>query len=299
MTQVGVLVHAGKQLGEGLEILRGMLAAAGHGDPPWREVPKSKKAPDAILELADAGVDRLLVWGGDGTVRRTIHTLLDAGADHVEIGILPAGTANLLARNLGTPIDLDGAVEVALHGEPKPIDVASMNDEHFAVSGGTGFDAMLISDVERNDLKDRWGRLAHLPAAWHNLRVPPAQAVVDVDGEPWYAGPATLVLVGNVPTTLGGLNAFPDARPDDGMLDVAVVRAHTRLEWLQVFASIIAGRTAESSLGATTTGRDIDIALDRTLPWQVDGGDRERDDRYAIRCVPSAIRICQPSRSSP
>ena len=62
------------------------------------------------------------MWGGDGTVRRAADTLLGKGYDHVAIGILPAGTGNLLANNLDIPIDLRGAVDVALHGEVERID---------------------------------------------------------------------------------------------------------------------------------------------------------------------------------
>lgn len=92
--------------GDGLEELRAALADADCADPPWREVAKSKKAPPAVKELVEqCGVDRLLVWGGDGTVRRCISTLLRNGYDDVAVGVLPAGTGNLLAHNLGIPID--------------------------------------------------------------------------------------------------------------------------------------------------------------------------------------------------
>ena len=105
--------------------------------------------------MVDDGVDRVLVWGGDGTVRRCIDTIVGDGLDHVSVGILPAGTANLLAKNLNIPIDLEGAVDIALHGEPRAIDVGVMNGEHFAVMGGTGFDALMIKDADDNQLKEQ------------------------------------------------------------------------------------------------------------------------------------------------
>ena len=74
-------------------------------DPPWCEVDKSKKAPKQVRQLLDEGVERLLVWGGDGTVRRCIDTIVAEEAK-VELAILPAGTANLLATALDIPIDL-------------------------------------------------------------------------------------------------------------------------------------------------------------------------------------------------
>ena len=92
MSGVGVIVHQDKVLGGGLEELRSALADVGHPDPAWYEVAKSKEAPKKIRKLVrDDGVDRVLVWGGDGTVRRCIQTLIDDDLD-ASIGILPAGT---------------------------------------------------------------------------------------------------------------------------------------------------------------------------------------------------------------
>src|SRR5262245_25607531 len=96
MTTIGVVAHVGKTLGGGLERLRAARADAGFGDPPWVEVDKSKRVPKAVRQLAGGGVDLLLVWGGDGTVQRSIDTLItDGTASDITIGILPAGTANL------------------------------------------------------------------------------------------------------------------------------------------------------------------------------------------------------------
>ena len=117
MSKIGVVLHQQKTLGAGPEALRMGLADAGYADPPWSEVPKSRKAPKEVRRLLDAGIDRLLVWGGDGMVRRCIDTLVKEDAD-VELAILPAGTANLLAKALSIPIDLDAALDVALHGAP-------------------------------------------------------------------------------------------------------------------------------------------------------------------------------------
>ena len=90
---IGVIANAAKQFGGGLEELRAALADHGHADPPWYEVPKSKKAPKKIRKMIDEyGVDRVLVWGGDGTVRRAINTIIGDDLD-ASIGILPAGTA--------------------------------------------------------------------------------------------------------------------------------------------------------------------------------------------------------------
>lgn len=301
MPRIGVVVNEGKRLGgAGLEALRNALADAGHADPPWYEVPKSKQAPAKVRRLIeDDGVDRLLVWGGDGTVRRCADTILHHGSQDVAIGVLPAGTGNVLAASLGIPEDLRTAVDIALHGEARPIDAGLVNDEqHFLERAGTGFDALLIRDADDSGLKDRFGRFGYLWAGVRNRHASPAEAQISVDGERWFSGPTPCVIAGNVGGLLGGITAFPDASPTDGRLDVGVVEASSSWEWARLVGSVIAHRVRESRFARTTTAETIVVEFDRTVPWQVDGGDRERTDRFEIRCLPAAISICQPQRTA-
>lgn len=295
--RVGVLVHSLKQLGSGLEELRAALADLGHADPPWYAVDKSKDSPKKVRKLIkDDGVDRILVWGGDGTVRRCIDAVMkrDAGRG-VSIGILPAGTANLLANNLGIPIDLRDSVSVAVDGEPRRIDLGLVNDEeHFAVMAGAGFDAMMIRDADANGAKDRFGRLAYVWSAARNTTISPAHATVHTDGALWYTGDASCVIAGNVGHLLGGIPAFPDASPTDGRLEVGVATARSRLDWLRLAGSAVTHRIASSPFTEVTSAEKIVVELDRSLPWEADGGDRGRADRFEIRCLPSAIAVCQP-----
>lgn len=298
--RVGVIINEGKELGGGLEELRSALADAGHPDPPWCEVSKSKKAPKKIRKLVEKhGVDRVLMWGGDGTVRRAINTIISEGYGDVSIGILPAGTANLLANNLDIPIDLRGAVDVAVHGDPRPIDVGEMNGTYFAVMAGTGFDAMMIRDADDGELKERFGRAGYVVAGMRNRDVSPAHAVIEVDGTPWYTGDASCVIVANVGTILGGLQAFPDASPTDGRLDVGVVSARSSTEWMRLLASAAVKRAHRSPLTKMVTAEKLTVTLDRSLPWEVDGGDRDRTDVFEVRCLPKAIQICQPWTTDP
>jgi YegS/Rv2252/BmrU family lipid kinase len=298
MTTIGVVAHNRKTLGGGLEELRSVLADAGFGDPPWIEVDKSKRVPKAVRKLVGDGVDLLLVWGGDGTVQRTIDTLMSDGtASDVTVGILPAGTANLLANGLGVPIDLRKAVEAALHGARRVIDVGRVNGEHFAVMAGTGFDALMIREADRG-LKDRWGRAAYLWTGARNLSNASAEVTVDVDGERWFRGRAGCVLVGNFGTLIGGVRAFPNARPDDGRLEVGVVQADNRREWARVLARTAVGKGDSSPLVHTTHGAKIKIGLDRVMPYELDGGDRPRTAELKVRIRPAAITVCVPTEGT-
>src|SRR5204863_2008628 len=96
---VAVVAHSGKTLGGGLSELRRVLGRAGYAKPIWYEVPKSRKAPKAVRRAVKKGARLIFVWGGDGMVQRCIDAL--AGTKKVELAIVPAGTANLFATNLG------------------------------------------------------------------------------------------------------------------------------------------------------------------------------------------------------
>jgi diacylglycerol kinase (ATP) len=294
MTSVAVIAHAGKTLGGGLAELRRVLGDAGVGDPIWHEVPKSKFAPKAVRRALDDGADLLLVWGGDGMVQRCIDAVGDAP---VPVAILPAGTGNLLARNLGIPIDLAAAVDVGLHGARRTIDVGRVNDERFAVMAGTGLDALMIRDAGRS-LKDRFGRVAYVWTGAKHLRLQPFRAKIDVDGLRWFDGKAGCILVGNVSKVLGGVEVFEDASPEDGLLELGVVTAKGVTQWTRALVRTAAGSAERSKFVQTTKATKVKIKLDREMPYQLDGGDEKPVDRLKVRVEPAAVTVCVPEEGS-
>ncbi len=296
--QLAVIAHTEKKIGKAQPAdLRAALADAGFKDPMWFEVAKSKLAPKCARKAAKAGVDRLLVWGGDGTVRRCIDTIADPelGLPAIPIGILPAGTANLLASSLHIPTSLDEALKIALHGERRALDLGVINGERFAVMAGTGFDALLIGGADSH--KDRFGRLSYVWAALRASGTDAVRARVKVDGTLWFDGPAGCLLVGNVGTIMGGLDVFPDARPDDGRLEVGVVTANRRDQWLRVFGRLVGRHPQRSPFVRTTSGTKIRVQLDRPLPYELDGGDRPAADHFRIDIEPAAITLLAPPGS--
>jgi diacylglycerol kinase (ATP) len=294
VTSVAVVAHARKELGGGLGELRELLMQAGVSDPLWLEVRKSKQAPKMVRRALDAGADLVFVWGGDGTVQRSIDAL--SGKD-ATIAILPAGTANLLATNLGIPKDLPAAVHIGLHGERKKLDVGVINDEHFAVMAGAGFDALMIRDADRG-LKDRAGRLAYVFTGAKHLRASRTRLRVRVDGEKWFDGQASCVLIGNVGKLFGGVTAFEHARPDDGRLELGVVTADGIWQWARALARTASGHADKSPFVQTTSGKAFDIRLRHPVPYELDGGDREPAKRLKVAVVPDAITVCVPAETT-
>lgn len=295
MTSVGVLAHSAKTLGGGLDELRKTLAAHGISDPMWYEVTKSRLASERARKLLKKGVDLIFVWGGDGTVQRVIDAV--AGAP-VALAILPAGTANLFATNLGIPKDLEEAVTIGLHGSRRLLDVGLMNGEHFAVMAGTGLDALMIRDADAG-LKDTIGRVAYVWTGAKNVRQSPVKMRIKVDGATWFKGEASCLLVGNVGNVIGGISAFPDARPDDGRLNIGVVTASGAVEWLRTLSRSAIGDVEGSPFVETTSGELFDIRLDRAIPYELDGGVRTKTKRLRCKVEPEAITVCVPQAEGP
>jgi diacylglycerol kinase (ATP) len=290
MTKVAVVAHAGKSFGGGLPELRKVLAGEGVTDPLWYEVNKSRHAPGRARRAADHGADVVFVWGGDGTVQRCIDAV--AGTD-TAVAILPAGTANLLAANLRVPHDIPGAVRTGLYGIRRKLDTGSVNGEHFAVMAGAGFDARMIGEASRG-LKDRLGRAAYLYTGIRNLSTRPVKATVDVDGERFFRGRTSCVLAGNVGRILGGIEAFPQARPDDGLLEVGVVTAKNPAEWARTFSRLTLGQAEQSPFVEVTRGSKVTIRFGRKTPYELDGGARPPRRELRIKARPGSITICVP-----
>jgi diacylglycerol kinase (ATP) len=291
MQTVAVVAHAGKSLGGGLGELRELLAREGISDPLWYEVPKSRKAPKRVRRAVARGAGLIFVWGGDGMVQHCIDAV--AGTE-TELAILPAGTANLLAANLRIPADLADAVRVGLYGRRHRLDTGSVNGEHFAVMAGAGFDASMIKDAS-GKMKRRLGRAAYLYTGTKNLSARRVKAAIEVDGKRFFKGRVSCVLVGNVGKILGGIEAFPGARPDDGLLELGVVSAKNPVEWARTLARVALGNPGKSPFVQVTRGKHFRLQCDRRFPYELDGGARPAAKMIRIKVHPASVRIRVPA----
>ncbi|WP_336357712.1 diacylglycerol/lipid kinase family protein [Haloarcula sp. CGMCC 1.6347] len=206
--------------GEHADYVPRLMAARGF------EVSETKAAGDAVelgREAGRAEASEVAVCGGDGTVNEVIRGLDDAGhLDSVTLSVVPAGTANLLAGNIGVT-DIEHGVEIADTGDTRPVDVGVADDEPFLVSCIAGLPAD-ASVSTPGDLKERFGTLAFLlTGAQEALRFDGFDitvAAVGEDGPFTWSGEAACLLVGNARKFVaeGG-----QANMEDGLLDVAIV----------------------------------------------------------------------------
>ena len=291
---IAVVAHQRKTLGGGLDELRRRLTDADIDELLWFEVPKSRKAPKQVRKAVEAKVDLLVVWGGDGIVQRSLDVLArEKGGAKIPLAIMPAGTGNLLASNLGVPTDLERAVDIALHGERRHIDLGKLDGEYFGVMAGVGFDGAMISDADRK-MKDRLGKLAYVWAGVRHVNGEAARAEITIDGTKWFDDEASCVLIGNVSKITGGIRAFDDAKPDDGWLDVGVATAQGAVQWARALGTMAVGRSDRSPFVRTTRARKIEVKLESKMEYELDGGARTKTRSFSAKVVPAAVQVCVP-----
>ena len=231
------------------------------------------------------GAEVVVACGGDGTVQSCLEPMAHAAAT---LSVLPLGTGNLLASNLGLAGGLD---DVDVSGTPaRSIDVGRINGEYFSVMAGTGFDAFMIRDAN-DTLKSRLGTVAYVFSALRHLRDGMVHTTVAVDGNEWFSGRSSMVLIGNFGTISGGVDVFPDAEPDDGLLDVAVLRTGTLREWARVAWHMIRGKSRDLDIAMRTQGRVITVTLAEPRIYELDGEVRDAVTRLDIEVDAAALTV--------
>jgi len=220
MPTYAVIARSDKELGGGLAELRDVLRAREIAPSMWRELPEGGDVADAVSDVVGSGADLLFVWGGDGTIQRCVHAV--AGSD-VAIAILPAGGGNLLAHDLGIPLDVGRAVDVALTGGRRRIDTMVANGEHFAMVAGAGLSAVVMQDHHRKSVRERAQRVMRLGRGAMALRRRPISGEVTVDGRLLHRGELTCILVTNIAEAVANVDDFEAPQDDDGLLEVGVV----------------------------------------------------------------------------
>jgi YegS/Rv2252/BmrU family lipid kinase len=273
--------------------VRRVMDDHGWDEPLWLEtVPEDPGRGQAKSAVA-AGVDLVLACGGDGTVTACAEGTTGTG---VPLAIIPMGTGNLLARNLGLPLGLDEALAVALGGAQQPIDAGRVNGTLFVVMAGLGLDAQMLSGASE-PLKKQLGWFAYAISAVRHLRDRPVRVTLSADGGPRRRMRASVLIVGNVGWLRGGLPLLPDARPDDGMLDAVVLIAGGPARWLAMAAAILLRRPAPGKIYRVRF-TELEVSLDQKQPWEVDGEVMGSSRRLTVVAQPGALLLRMPPESA-
>jgi YegS/Rv2252/BmrU family lipid kinase len=248
-------------------------AEGGWGAPSWYYTTIEDPGRSMAETAAISGAELVLVCGGDGTVRTVCAELAGTG---VSVGVVPAGTGNLLARNLGIPLFLQCAVVVALDGQDRSIDLARVSGdgidegEHFMVMAGMGLDAAVMEGANEQ-IKARVGWLAYVVSGVRNMMYPAVRVDVSIDGGEWTRHRARTVLIGNVGYLQAGMPLLPDAAIDDGVLDVVLLHPSRFLSWIPLAVRVLRKGRRTDELVNRMTGRTVSLRAATDTPRQLDG----------------------------
>jgi YegS/Rv2252/BmrU family lipid kinase len=253
-------------------MVEAMALDSGFASVVWWETSVEDTGYGMAHEAAVSGCDVVLAIGGDGTIRAVCEELAGTG---IPVGIVPAGTGNLLARNLDIPLYLRSAVDVGLNGQDRAIDMVrvsgdKMEDATFLVMAGMGFDAAIMEGVNE-DIKAKLGWLAYVWSGLKSLMFPAIRVEVSVDGAPFTRHRARTLVIGNVGFLQAGMPLIPDAAIDDGMLDVVLLYPRRFLSWLPLAVRVLTRNKRTDETITRMTGHEVVVRASLDTPRQLDG----------------------------
>ncbi|HTJ35567.1 MAG TPA: diacylglycerol kinase family protein [Dactylosporangium sp.] len=269
------------------------LSHAGWPAPRWFETTPTDPGRGQARAAVESGAEVVFVCGGDGTVTSAVSAMVGADAS---MAILPAGTGNLLAANLGLPTDLAAGLQVAAEGGLRRLDVGVVDGRHFAVMAGMGFDAHML-DATSDRAKARIGWLAYVLGAVRHLKDRPMRVTIRIDDSAPMRRRARTVLIANVGRLQCGVRLLREADPDDGVLDVAVLTPRALRNWVALAWGVLRRKGRVPSM-EVFRGVKVEVISDRPQPRQLDGDLIDTGTTLLVEVTPGALWLCVPQPAS-
>ena len=278
-------------------------AEAGWGETLWFETSKEDPGQGAARKALDAGVTMVIAAGGDGTVRGVGSATRAHG---LPFAIVPIGTANLLARNLGLPLlDAEAAVRIAFTGKTKRIDLGVLDyrledgteaSREYLVMAGFGIDADMVAGTDKR-LKRSIGWVAYVgPIVWAMRPRRGVPLALSIDGGPALEQQLHSVFLGNCGIITAGIRLLPDALMDDGLLDVLTIRnvaSWVKRRSLRGYAVDAPGGSRRREF-SYTTARTVELEMGLPAQFQADGDPIGRVTWARASILPLALAVRVP-----
>jgi diacylglycerol kinase (ATP) len=248
---------------------------------------------DDLTDLARAAAERgweiVVAGGGDGTVSAVANGLIGTSA---ALAILPLGTGNVVAQELGIPVDLDGACSLLSgpHAFAR-IDAMEIRGRHYYMRVGIGLDALVIHETRR-EAKKRFGRVAYYWSAFTRLiGFQPRQFRIVVDGRTSQPRASEVALANCGTMARKPWRWGPGIRPDDGRIDVCIIRARNLIDFLILAWHLVLGLPRSNRhVSFLVANRNIAIASDTPLLVQGDG-EMIGETPVEVKVVPGGMRV--------
>ncbi|MEI7475148.1 MAG: diacylglycerol kinase family protein [bacterium] len=255
----------------------------------------TEKQEDAVKFAAESvknGVDILIAVAGDGTVRELMPVLLGT---NVKLGIIPAGTGNMIASNLDIPWDFSKACQLVLNGKTKRIDIGQINDKYFGFIAGCGVDAKIMMETTR-EKKDKLGVWAYFIEAFkHSLKVAPYLVKIRIDDKKIIRTKAVTVMAVNTGKVFGDLFTIaPNAKVDDGKLHLVIISPKNILDYLLVFFEFMFQKPLNRNFRIRhIKAKKAELTTNPSVLMQSDG-DIIGKTPAVLKIIPSAIEVFIP-----
>lgn len=241
---------------------------------------------DAIREHQP---DRIIAVGGDGTLKLVAAIAKDL---QIPVGILPAGSANGMAKEIGIPNDPQKALEIVDKGQVKQIDLIRINDELCIHLGDIGFNAFVVKTFETFDARGMWGYIkASWKVLWRNRRM---QVTISTDKE-FVKREAAMVVLANASKYGTGAVVNPEGALDDGLFEVIVMK---RLALSEIFKMMITHKPYDPEKVELFQTTSLKIDSKHKVHFQVDGEYLNKVNAIQADIVPAALQIIVPQEDT-
>jgi diacylglycerol kinase (ATP) len=235
--------------------------------------------------------DRLVAVGGDGTVKMIAELVK---GKQIPIAIIPAGSANGMARELGIPLTVNEALEVAVNGDEKQIDLVRINNKESSIHlSDIGLNAMLVKYFEGSKKRGMWGYgKAIFRVLYEKQKI---HATITTDTEK-INRKAYMIVIANARKYGTGANINPDGDVSDGFFEVVVLR---RLNLVEILKALLTDRSFDPDKIEIFKTKTAVIETHHRSFFQVDGEYRGKTNKISAKILPAALKIMLPAAEKP